>query len=80
MSKEFVYTLTKTGKLIYRTVEANYVSREIVDKKVKLQTGYDPRIDKHLIACTIRVVDEQPPKNIGRCDKNKKGPFNANKK
>lgn len=73
MAKEYIYTNTKSGKVIFRSIEANYVSKEVVDQKVREKTGHDPRIERHLIECTIRVVGEEPqPRKIGRLDKNKR--------
>lgn len=59
MAKQYTYTLSKSGKVIYQSVEANYVSKELVDAKVYKQTGHDPRLERHLIDCTIRVVREK---------------------
>ena len=59
MAKEYTYTLSKSGKVIYRSVEANYVSKETVDAKVRTETGHDPRLERHLIDCTIRVVKDR---------------------
>jgi hypothetical protein len=72
MAKEYVYTLSKTGKVIYKSVEANYVSKEDVDKKVLKETGQDPRLSRHVIECTIRMVKEPTDKKTGRYDKNKR--------
>lgn len=73
MAKQYTYTLTKTGKVIYKSVEANYVSKETVDLKVKAETGHDPRLDRHLIDCKIVTVnDSQEKPKIGHYDKNKK--------
>lgn len=59
MPKEYTYTLTQTGKVLFKTVEANYVSRETVDQKVKEKTGRDPRLERGAIECVIRVVDDR---------------------
>lgn len=72
MAKEYTYTLSNTGKVLYRGVEANYVSRDTVDKKVVTKTGRDPRLERHLIECTIRVVEEGVSTKTGRYDKNKR--------
>ena len=72
MAKEYVYTLSKTGKVIYKSIEANYVSKEDVDKKVLKETGQDPRLSRHVIECTIRMVGEPTAKKTGRYDKNKR--------
>lgn len=73
MAKEYIYTNTKSGKVIFRSIEANYVSKETVDQKVRDTTGHDPRIERHIIECTIRAVGEKPePRSFGRFDKNKR--------
>ena len=53
--KEFTYKNVQTGKQIYQSLEHNYVSKETVDKKVLEKTGQDPRLQRHIIECTIRV-------------------------
>lgn len=58
MAKEYTYTLTENGKVLYKTVEANYVSRETVDQQVKEKTGRDPRLERATIECVIRVVKD----------------------
>lgn len=61
MAKQYVYTDTKTNKVIFETVEPNYVSIEDVDKKVVSNTGIDPRLNP-FIARQIKVVtDAWPP-------------------
>lgn len=72
MSKEYTYTLSKSGEVIYRSIEANHVSKETVDAQVRIKTGQDPRLLRHIIDCTIRVVGEAKPKSTGRYDKNKR--------
>jgi hypothetical protein len=72
MAKEYTYTNTKSGKIIFRSVEENYVSKEDVDKKVLKETGQDPRLTKHIIDCTIRTLDAVIPPKRGRYDKNKR--------
>lgn len=59
MAKEYTYTLSKSGQVIYKSIEANHVSREVVDAKVREKTGHDPRLERHLIDCTIRVVRDR---------------------
>ncbi|MDE1830594.1 MAG: hypothetical protein KGI25_09755 [Thaumarchaeota archaeon] len=56
MAKEYIYTNTKSRKVLFRTIEPNYVSKESIDLKMKEKTGQDPRLDRHTIECTIRVV------------------------
>lgn len=58
MPKKFTYTNLKTGRVIFESIEANYLSRDEVDQKVKEATGHDPRLLPHLIGCEIRIVDE----------------------
>ncbi len=72
MAKEYTYYNTRTGKVVFRSVEPNYVSKETVDQKVKEKTGNDPRLERHIIECTIRVVDENRTQTFGKFDKHKK--------
>lgn len=58
MAKEYTYTNIKTGHVIYKTVEANYISRETVDQQVRKETGIDPRLERHIIECTIRFIKD----------------------
>lgn len=60
MAKKYVYTDTKTGKVIYESVEENYVSIDDVDKKVVSKTGHDPRLNP-FISRQISVVDASWP-------------------
>jgi hypothetical protein len=76
MAKEYTYTLMSSGKVIYHTVEQNYVSREVVDARVQAETGFDPRLERHLIACSIKMVNEPTDaRKIGRIDRNKRMQF-----
>jgi hypothetical protein len=72
MPKEYTYRNIKTAQVIFQSVEANYVSKEQVDLKVREKTGHDPRLERHLIECQIRVINERETKSIGRYDKNKR--------
>lgn len=58
MAKQYTYINTKTGKVIFETVEPNYVSMDDVDKKVVAKTKKDPRLDPH-IERQIRVVPDR---------------------
>lgn len=60
MAKEFVYINIKSRKVLYRSIEPNYVSKETVDLKMKEKTGQDPRLERHTIECTIRIVNDVP--------------------
>lgn len=57
MAKKFTYTNTKTQKVIFESIEPNYVSINDVDKKVLEKTGKDPRLLPY-IERTIRVVKD----------------------
>lgn len=70
--KEFTYTNIQSGKVLYQTVEENYISKETVDKAVLEKTGQDPRLQRHTIDCQIRVVRERTIPTRGRIDKNKR--------
>ena len=67
MAKQFTYREAKTGKVIYKTTEPNYVSKEQVDTKMRKNTGTDPRLTPHLFELEIRTVDE-PETKIGKVD------------
>lgn len=57
MSKKFTYTNTKTLKVIFESIEPNYISIEDVDKRVLEKTGKDPRILPY-IERQIRVIQD----------------------
>lgn len=57
--KEFIYTNTKSGRVLFSSIEPNYVSKETVDQKVKEAIGQDPRLDRQNITCTIRVIEHK---------------------
>ena len=71
MAKEYIYTNTKSGKVLFRSIEPNYVSKETVDQKVKEKTGQDPRLERHIVECTIRAIGEPLP-TTGNYDRNKR--------
>ena len=71
MAKEYTYFNTKSGKVLFRSIEPNYVSKETVDLKVKEKTGQDPRLDRQNIECTIRAIGEAPA-STGNFDRNKR--------
>lgn len=72
MAKRFTYTDSKTGEVLFETVEPNYVSADDVDKKVVAKTGHDPRLNP-FIERQIRVVQEgKSGRSFGRYDKNKR--------
>lgn len=54
MAKLFTYRDAKTGKVIFESVEPNYVSIADIDKKVLAATKRDPRMDP-FIERQIRV-------------------------
>lgn len=59
MAKKYTYTDFRTGRMIFETVELNYVSPEDVDKKVLAKTGRDPRLERATIQREIRVVPDK---------------------
>ncbi len=64
MAKEYTYRHSKNYEVLYRTVVANYVSIDDVDKAMLQETGIDPRLDP-FIDRQIRVVTG-PVRNFGR--------------
>lgn len=58
MAKKYTYTDFKTKRIIFETIQPNYVSPEDVDKKVLTKTGRDPRLEKGRIEREIRVVPD----------------------
>lgn len=71
MPRKYVYTDQKSGKQLFETIVANYVSSEDVDKQMFEKTKRDPRLDP-FIERKITVVGETEVKQGGRFDKNKK--------
>lgn len=71
MAKKFTYVDTKSGNVVYETVEPNYVSIEDVDKKVVAKTGQDPRLNP-FISRYVRAIGEKEERSFGRFDKNKR--------
>lgn len=71
MAKEYIYTESKSGRILFRSIEPNYISKESVDLKMKEKTGQDPRLERHLVECTIRAIGEAPP-TTGNFDRNKR--------
>lgn len=61
MAKQYTYTNTKNGKVIFESVEPNYVSIEEVDKKVVEKTGVDPRLDPFIHRRITVVTGGWPP-------------------
>jgi protocatechuate 3,4-dioxygenase beta subunit len=57
MAKQYTYTDHKTGRVLFETVEPNFVSMEDVDKKAHKRTGRDPRLDPFVVR-QIRVVPD----------------------
>lgn len=57
MAKKYTYTDEKTGKILFESVEPNYVSMDNVDLKVRDRVGRDPRLDP-FINRQIRVVPD----------------------
>ena len=58
VARHYIYTNTKKNRVIFETVQPNYVSIDDVDKMVVEKTGEDPRLNPVLIERTIRVVPD----------------------
>jgi len=58
MAKHYIYKNTKTGRIIFETVQPNHVSSTAVDKMVLNDTGQDPRLNPALINLSISVVPD----------------------
>lgn len=59
MAKKYVYTDYKTGKTLFTTVEANYVSMTDVDVKASKKIGRDPRLDRTIERKIMVVPDKE---------------------
>jgi hypothetical protein len=57
VAKEYTYKEIKSGTVLFQSIEPNYISKDIVDIKVKEKTGHDPRLEQHIIECVIRVIN-----------------------
>lgn len=57
MARKYTYHDSKTGKLLFETVEPNYVSMDDVDKKMAQSTKRDPRLDPFVMR-QIRIVND----------------------
>lgn len=72
MARKYTYKNSKTGEVLFETVEQNYISAEDVDRKMVEHTKKDPRLDP-FIERQVRVVyDIVDSPSKGRHDKNKK--------
>jgi hypothetical protein len=58
MAKHYTYTNTKRNKVVFETVQPNYVSTDDVDKMVLAKIGTDPRLAPALIERSIRSVSD----------------------
>ena len=56
MAKEYIYTNIKSGKVLFRSIEPNYVSKETVDLKVKEKTGQDPVSNALLLSVRFELL------------------------
>jgi len=56
MAKHYTYTNTKRNRVVFETVQPNYVSTDDVDKMVLTKIGTDPRLAPALIERAIRMV------------------------
>lgn len=71
MARKYTYIHAKTGKILFETVEPNYVSMEDVDKKMAAATKRDPRLDPFIERMVRVVADTQQPLKSHRYNKNK---------
>lgn len=58
MAKHYIYKNTKTGKIIFETIQPNLISIHDVDRMVLDETGEDPRLNPVLINLSIGVVPD----------------------
>lgn len=58
MAKHYIYTNTKTGRIIFETIQPNHIASADVDKMVLNDTGQDPRLNPVLINLSISVVPD----------------------
>jgi len=58
MARKYKYTDAKTGRLLFETTQANYVSEEEVNSMFQRKTGRDYRLEKALIDREIRMVKD----------------------
>jgi len=58
MAKHYTYTNTKRNKVVFETVQPNYISTDDVDKMVLDKIGTDPRLAPALIERSIRSVSD----------------------
>lgn len=59
MAKHYMYKDLRSNRLIFETIQPNYVSIDTVDKMVLADTGHDPRLDPGRIERQIRVVSDK---------------------
>ena len=58
MARKYKYTDYRTGRLIFETIQPNYISDVDVDKMVFEHTGRDPRLERAIIEREIRMVKD----------------------
>ena len=58
MARKYTFTDSKTGKVLYETTQENHVSEDEVHKLFKSRTGRDYRLEKGIIDCQIRTVED----------------------
>ena len=58
MARHYIYKNTRLSRIVFETVQPNYVSIDDVDKMVLESTGEDPRLNPALIERVIRVVPD----------------------
>ncbi len=58
MAKHYIYTNTKQNRIVFESVQPNYISMDDVDKMVLKKTGTDPRLNPALIERSIHMVSD----------------------
>ncbi len=58
MAKHYTYTNTRKNRIVFETVQPNYVSMDVVDVMALEKTGTDPRLNPALLERAIRVVSD----------------------
>jgi len=82
MAKHYTYTNTKRNKVVFETVQPNYVSTDDVAKMVLAKIGTYPRLAPALFERSLRVVDDNFPIPKKKKTKKRRGnkPFRATTK
>ena len=58
MARKYTFTDSRTSKVLFETIQENYISEDEVHKMFKRRTGRDYRLEKGIIDCQIRTVED----------------------